>query len=162
MENVIWKPIKGFEDYQISNFGRVKSFKKVNEKILKPGIDGAGYLSVVLSKNKKAKTKTIHQLVACAFLGHKICGHTLVVNHIDFNKLNNNLLNLEIITQRENASKKNIKSSSKYTGVFLCKKSNKWDSGIKINGKKEHLGRFNNELDAHNAYQNKLSQLNNK
>jgi hypothetical protein len=83
----------------------------------------------------------------------------LVVNHKDFNKLNNNLDNLEIITQRQNTNKKHLKSSSQYIGVFWNKQNKKWKSQIRINKKIKYLGYFVNEIDAHNAYQNALTTL---
>jgi hypothetical protein len=101
-----WKTIKGFEDYQISNFGRVKSFKKyhyTNERILKPSRDksGNGYLFVNLCKNGKRKIYCVHRLVLCNF---KLMDNYLdfEVNHIDGNKLNNCIYNLEWCTKSEN------------------------------------------------------------
>jgi hypothetical protein len=163
----IFKDIKGYEGlYQISNLGRVKSLcrvdrigHKVKEKMLKPFIKkDNGYLSVSLCNNGM-KQKNIHQLVSIAFLGHEPDGFSLVVNHIDFDKTNNNVQNLEIITQRENANKKHIKSSSKYVGVCWDKPSNKWMSRIVINGKRKHLGRFSNEIEASEAYQKELKLM---
>ena len=155
----IWKTIEGFEDYEVSNFGRVKSFKCGKEKILTLRIDFHGYYKACLHTDKIPKTMKIHQLVAIAFLDHKTCGHKLVVNHIDFNKLNNHVDNLEIITQRENANQKHLSSSSQYVGVSWIKSRNKWKSAIINNNKKFHLGYFTNEIDASNAYQNKLTQI---
>ena len=68
----------------------------------------------------------------------------------------NKVENLEIVTQRENANKKHIKSSSKYIGVSWKKRDKKWVSSIRINGKKKYLGSFTDELEAHNAYQKAL------
>lgn len=154
----IWKTIEGFEDYQFSNHGRVKSLKFNKEKLLKPLFIKVGYYIVSLSNSKK-QSKFIHQLVATAFLNHKTCGYKLVVNHKDFDKLNNNVDNLEIVTARENTNKKHIKSSSKYTGVSWHKKYNKWWAQINIKGKGYHLGFFLNEIEASEAYQNKLKEL---
>ena len=150
----IWETIKGFEKYKVSTFGRVKSLKFGKEKILKESINAHGYLSVGLN----GKTKKIHQLVAIAFLGHIPCGHKLVVNHIDINKLNNHVSNLEIVTARENCSLKHLKSASQYVGVYWKKDSSKWKAQIQINGKRKHLGHFTNELEASNAYQNALEK----
>lgn len=158
MKNEIWKTIKGFEDYQVSNFGRVKSLKLNKEKILKFGIC-SNYYVVALCKNSKVKTKQVHQLVSIAFLNHTPCGHKLVVNHKDMNKLNNHIDNLEIVTNRENTNLKHIKSSSKYIGVNWHKRDKKWEARILINGKREYLGLYENEYDAHIAYQNKLKEL---
>lgn len=153
----IWKKIIGFEDYKISTLGRVKSFKYGKEKILKLSILTSGYKAVHLSKKNVKNTKKIHQLVAIAFLNHNPCGMKLVVNHKDFNKLNNNVENLEIVTQRENANKKHIKSTSKYVGVFWEKNANKWRSRICLKTGRKDLGLFKNEYDAHLAYQKELN-----
>ncbi len=101
-----WKTIEEFSDYQISNFGRVKSFKNRNgkkERILKPSRDksGNGYLFVNLCKNGKRKICCIHKLILCNFkpinnLNNFEC------NHIDGNKLNNYMDNLEWCTKSEN------------------------------------------------------------
>lgn len=159
MKNEIWKTIEGFEDYQVSNFGRVKSLKRCKELILKQSIDSRGYYIISLCKNSKKPTKSIHQLVAIAFLEHKVCGYKLVVNHKDFNRLNNQVDNLEIISSRENVNQKHLKSTSKYVGVSLHKQTKKWASNIHINGKQYYLGLFNNEYDAHLAYESKLKEI---
>ena len=155
-----WKTIEGFENYQVSNLGNVKSLNyngTKKEKILKPNLDKFGYLRVNLYSNKKMKYFKIHQLVAIEFLNHIPNKITLVVNHKNFIKTDNRLENLEIITSRENSNKKHIKSNSKYVGV--TKHCNKWRSQITINGKLKHLGLFNTEIEASLAYQNKLHSL---
>src|SRR6187455_2588969 len=65
-----WKPVKGFENYQISNFGRVQSFsrKHPNGLILKPKIDRYGYEVVCIGNIEGRKYRTIHRLVALAFI----------------------------------------------------------------------------------------------
>ncbi len=170
-KNEIWKDIFGYEGlYQISNFGNVKSLKRISlmrnkyqfikkEKILKPCLDNVGYYNVNLYKNNFQKTFKIHKLVAIAFLNHTPCGYKLVVNHKNFIKTDNKLENLEIITSRENTNLQHIKSSSKYTGVSWHKNIKKWQSYIKINNKLIYLGVFENEIDAHNEYQNKLKTI---
>jgi hypothetical protein len=158
----IWKPIKGYDGlYEVSNLGRVKSLNYKNtkkEKILIEGIN-RGYCYVNLFKNKISKTKYLHRLVAIAFLNHTPCGMKLVVNHINFIKTDNRVENLEIITHRENTNKKHIKSSSFFVGVSWNNKRKKWLSQIEINRKINFLGYFNNENEAHQAYQNKLLTL---
>jgi len=170
MEKEIWKTIKGYPDYEVSSFGGVKSLGRLilkygkkpflyKERILKPVVISGGYLAVNLYSNGVVKMRTIHQLVAEAFLNHKPNGHKLVVNHINFNKADNRVKNIEIITQRENTNQKHIKSSSKYTGVTWYKTGKKWVAKIHINGKDRHLGYFTNELEASKAYQNKLKEI---
>jgi hypothetical protein len=107
----IWKEIKGYEGlYQVSNLGRVKSLSKVKElyngglyntkdKILTPRISN-GYISVSLHKHNKGITKLIHRLVAEAFIPNP--EGKPQVNHIDGNKTNNILSNLEWNTRSEN------------------------------------------------------------
>ena len=168
----IYKDIKGYEGYyQVSNKGNVKSLKrnmfngkvwwKSKEKTLKGRLTGKGYFSVYLMMDRKGKQLYIHQLVAQAFLGHEPCGHKIVVDHIDNNPLNNNISNIQIISQRENSSK-DRKGTSIYTGVHKCSGGKKWRSIITVNGEQKRLGSFTNEKDASDAYQKELSKINNK
>ena len=165
----IWKEVKGYIDYEVSNLGRVKSLARTihrtngttqtyKQRILKPGLGSCGYLSVNISKNLKMKTKKVHQLVAIAFLNHKPCGFKLVIDHIDNNPLNNELGNLQIITHRENSSK-DRKGLSKHTGVTWFNRDKVWKSQITINGKNKHLGYFKDETKAAEAYQIALNSL---
>lgn len=64
-----WKPIKDYENYMVSNLGRVKRiYKNGKERILKPQKDSCGYLIVSLYKNCKVKSFRIHRLVGFAFV----------------------------------------------------------------------------------------------
>lgn len=168
MEN--WKDVIGYKGvYQVSDLGNVKSLSRIvkfnsglgktKERILKCNNFTGQYSLVSLCKENIKETKFIHILVAIAFLNHKPCGMELVINHIDFNKLNNRADNLEIVTSRVNCNKKHIKSSSKYTGVYWNKNNNKWRSCIKINGKTKHLGCFINQYDAYLAYEEELNKI---
>lgn len=101
----IWKPIKGYEEiYDISNLGNVRSKNYGKYKILKPGIykgkTNRGYSSVSLSKNDYSKTFRIHKLVAEHFL-EKVTNKPCI-NHIDGNKTNNSVNNLEYCSYKEN------------------------------------------------------------
>ena len=90
----IWKDIKGYEgDYQVSSYGRVKSYKNGKEKILKPRLTTRKYLQVHFCKNKIVKNFQVHRLVALAFLPNP--QNFPHINHKDENKMNNNLENLE-------------------------------------------------------------------
>lgn len=147
----IWKTIPNYKDYQVSNLGRVKSLNYRNtkkEKILKLSKNNHGYLSCGLN----CKIFKVHQLVAIAFLNHKPNGFNLVVNHKDFNKTNNNVNNLEIVTMRENTNQKHLKSTSKYIGVSWNKAAKKWKCELTFNKKRKYLGYFENEYEAHLAY----------
>lgn len=157
-----FRDIPGFEGYQISNLGRVKSFKCAKEKILNNSINSNGYYRVGLTKDRKSITKKVHQLVAITFLSHIPNGtQEIIVDHKNNNPLDNRVENLQLITQRENASKDKKNGTSKYTGVTWAKVSNKWASRIKINGKSIHLGYFNTELEAAKYYQNALKSIEN-
>ena len=105
----IWKDIKGYEGlYQVSNLGRVKSLERykvnhnikqlVEEKILKPSL--GRYKKVCLCKNSKYQTLYIHRLVADAFIPNT--NNDPCVNHIDGNKYNNVVNNLEFCTISQN------------------------------------------------------------
>lgn len=95
----IWKDIKDYEGlYQVSNCGNIRSMKR--NIILKPSINHKGYLQVVLYKNNISKTKRIHRLVAENFILN--LQNKPQINHIDGNKRNNNLNNLEWCTNSEN------------------------------------------------------------
>lgn len=91
-------PIKGCPGYAITDDGRVWSFK--TNKYLKQKIDKYGYPCVSMSVNNKNKTKTVHRLVAEAFIPNPANKPT--VNHKDENKLNNRVGNLEWMTVAEN------------------------------------------------------------
>ncbi len=88
-----------YPDYFISKDGEVYSNKTGNLKKLQPGNHGHGYLLVVLRQNGKPYTRTVHRLMAMTFLDFD---PNLDVNHIDGNKLNNKLENLEMCTRSEN------------------------------------------------------------
>lgn len=165
----IFKDIKGYEGlYQVSNFGRVKSFRngghglRKEGKLLKPSLCGhkrRKYLKVGFTKDGKMKTFNVHQLVAMMFLGHTPDGTNKVcVDHRDNNQLNNRVDNLQLVSNRENTSK-DREGTSKYTGVSWYKDRNKWIAQIKIDGKSKHLGYFEDEYEAHLAYQNKLYKI---
>lgn len=96
----VWKYIDGFEDYQISNFGRVKSFKNGKEKILRYRKSSNGYLNIQLFKDGKSRTFKIHRLVANAFIDNP--NNLSEVNHKDGDKTNNIVDNLEWSTRSHN------------------------------------------------------------
>lgn len=166
-----WRDVKGYEGlYQISNYGRVKSlFRKVNckggkfrnvpERIMKTYINSKGYEHLILHKYNTDKTITIHKLIAISFFNCVLINQKLVIDHKDNNKLNNNLWNLQIITNRKNTSKDRKNGTSKYVGVCWYKKYNKWRASIYIKNKQIFLGYFINELDAAKAYQDKLKEI---
>lgn len=98
--NEVWKTINGYEDYQISNLGRVKSLCKNKPIMLKAGRAKSGYFTVCLHKNKQPLTHNIHRLIAEHFIPNP--ENKKYVNHIDGNKENSTLSNLEWVTHAEN------------------------------------------------------------
>lgn len=104
----IWKDIVGYEGlYQVSNLGRVKSLPRFDrkgrfhsEKIKSQVNNGNGYMIVNLKHNGKQQMRTVHRLVAEHFISNDL--ELPEVNHIDGNKSNNIVTNLEWCTRSEN------------------------------------------------------------
>lgn len=150
--------------YQASTFGRIKSFAKfhgIDEIILKPTINKKGYLYTGLTKDKKTKTVKFHIMVAITFIPNHENKPT--VNHIDLNKTNCCVWNLEWATERENTVHYHLttQKTSNYTGVHWHTENKLWIAQIIYLGKRVYLGSFSNELDAANAYQSTLKEINN-
>ncbi|MGG3450231.1 NUMOD4 domain-containing protein [Domibacillus aminovorans] len=94
-----WKDVPGYEGlYKVSESGEILGLKR--NKLLKPYIDMSGYLVYALSKKCKAKHIKAHRIVAIAFVDNPM--KKPQVNHIDGNKLNNHISNLEWVTASEN------------------------------------------------------------
>lgn len=171
MEEEIWKDIPEYEGcYQASNLGRIRSLDRLKE--FKDGrksfmIKGrirtfninkiTGYVTLKLSKQGIRKVEYVHRLVASAFLGEK-SNSKIVVDHINSVKHDNKLINLQIISQRENIIKGNRKKdkSSKYIGVYKTS-DNTWRSSINLSNNPIKLGTFKNEKVAHEIYETALS-----
>ena len=145
MENniEIWRPVVGYEDcYMVSSLGRVKSLgngKSNNSKvkILKPSKNKYGYLKVGLFINGIRKELLIHRLVAQAFIPNT--ENLPEINHIDENKENNCVDNLEWCTTKYNCNYgtrtersriKRLKPILQFTkiGEFV----RKWDSAMQV------------------------------
>lgn len=97
LPNEIWKE---FENYYVSSLGRIRHKGKNN--LLKPSIT-CGYYKIRLSNNGLVKDYMIHQLVYQIFKGN-YDKSKYIVDHIDGNKLNNNINNLRLLTNSENAN----------------------------------------------------------
>jgi len=158
--------------YEASNLGNIKSLDRIIIKsngrkqtvygdILKPYKNKYGYLLVSLRINGVKKTWQVHQIIAITFLGHKPNGNKIVINHINFNKSDNRLSNIELVTHRANLSKREYVGMSKYTGVSikLDGRKKKWLARICVNYNDIRIGYYYTEIEAHLAYQNKLKEL---
>ncbi|API90291.1 hypothetical protein BKP56_07050 [Marinilactibacillus sp. 15R] len=103
----VWQPITGFYN-EVSNLGRVRSVKHkagngkiYKSKILKPVVTNSGYVNVaIINKSEGNITKRLHRVVAEAFIPNP--ENKPEINHIDGNKENNEVSNLEWVTSKEN------------------------------------------------------------
>lgn len=137
-----WKDIEGYEGlYQVSNLGRVKRSKgkyMKSERILRLFINTPGYLQVMLCKNNKCKKFTVHRLVAEAFIpNHE---NKPQVNHIDEDKTNNMVSNLEWMTAKENVNHgtRNERSSKKIKAIDIA--NGEWNDYKSISECARELG----------------------
>ena len=134
--------------YEVSNLGRIRRIRFINgkhnfEKIreCKQTLNTWGYMTVNLSKNGKSNTKRVHRLVAIAFFGES----NLQIDHIDGNKLNNNVNNLEYVTPKENtkrAWKNGLAKNTEYQREIARKvMTERWknNSHRKLNGTKRTI-----------------------
>lgn len=92
----VWAKIKGYPNYEISSLGRIKG----NRGLLRPYSDSRGYLYVGLHRNGEKKVYSVHRLVALHFIDNPLDKEQ--VNHIDGDKTNNTIENLEWVTNQEN------------------------------------------------------------
>ena len=117
LKNEEWKDIEGWENkYQVSNMGRIKSverqvevyspkkngtfIKTFYEKLLKPRRSSNNYQNITLYKDGKTYCYTIHRLVANAFIPN--INNLEEINHMDGDKTNNSIYNLEWISHEDN------------------------------------------------------------
>lgn len=103
MKSEIWADIPGYEGlYQVSSFGQVRSLKRgtTSGRVLSVGRGNGGYQHVSLSKNGVTTTRKVHRLVAEVFLPN--LDNLPEVNHIDPDKDNNSVRNLEWVTRQQN------------------------------------------------------------
>lgn len=98
----IWKIVENFNMYEISNLGRLrKNYKKGTTKILKPDVINGGYLRYTLSKDGKTYRFIAHRMVATHFIQNP--NNYPDINHIDNDRTNNKVENLEWCTPKMNA-----------------------------------------------------------
>ena len=175
----IWKDIPGYEGlYQASNLGRIKGLKRkvstgnngyriIKEQIKKPVLQKSGYYHIALYKNCKRQEFNVHKIILMTFNPVKKNEETSI-DHIDMNKTNNSLNNLEWVTPKENnrrmwdkkppkttlkktlASSKNIqiaieKSKKKVAqyknNKLICVYNSISDAARKLNIQGSHIGK---------------------
>jgi tetratricopeptide (TPR) repeat protein len=160
-----WKDIPDYEGlYQASDLGRIKSLERfiqgnvkriVAEKILNVSLNSNGYPFIGLNKNNNRKRLRVHRIMAMAFLG--LTKDTIgICDHIDNNRQNNKLSNLQIISSRFNNTK-DAKNKTNFNGVK--KTGKKFSANIKLNGKNLSLGTFDSVLEAHKKYEEAFNLL---
>lgn len=179
--NLIWKDIPEFETcYEVSNTGVVRSkarmvasgynaVRSVKAKELKSHKTRDGYLCVYLSYMGIKKRKTLHQLVFAAFNSNFKYGQML--NHIDGNKINNTLGNLEFSNSVHNNTHAYTlptttkQGKSKYRNVSThCDKRNKtlkniYVASVSLDSKRHYIGSFNQEVEAAKAVDTFLDKI---
>jgi hypothetical protein len=138
----IYKTVEGFENYEVSNFGFIRS--KKSGKFLKGCPDKDGYLRINLYKTKiDRRFVFVHRIVALAFIENPESKPQ--VDHIDNNEMNNNVVNLRWASHSENNRNTKLQKNNKsgVKGVCWCQKYKKWRAHIHFNGKNITLGNFN-------------------
>lgn len=91
-----WKEVKGYSDYEVSSEGDIRN--KETKQLITPHKNKNGYYSLKLYREHKPYTRMVHRLVAATFMGES----DLEVNHIDGNKANNRVSNLEYVSRSDN------------------------------------------------------------
>lgn len=147
-----WININGYNgDYKISNLGRVMSYKaNKSGKLMKLSISDTGYYKVNLRLDGKVINNTIHNLVWDHFGKGTRNGFVLVVGHIDGNKLNNRIDNLQLLTHRDSITKGYKNKGLKFTGV--SKNGKGFKAQIHFNGKSRYLGTYKTIEEAFKVY----------
>jgi hypothetical protein len=166
----VWKSIKGYDGiYEVSNMGRVRSYMKKDgwagykvtdtPHLMSTIPNGNGYMYVTLSKGCKRENKYIHRLVAEAFIGDIPQGY--VINHIDYDKANNQVGNLEIVTQRQNVGysrHKMCKPRKRDANAYICYRER--NNVYEVTVRKKYLGKFKTLEEARSARDAYIEEIN--
>ena len=135
----IWKDIKGYPNYQISNLGRIWNCR--TQRMLKPSVTPKGYCQInLVAINGKRKKELVHRLVALTFIENP--NHYPEVNHINHIRNDNRVENLEWVTRKENINKSSLpvkvavyQVDGKYVDTYnsireLCNELNLTESNV--------------------------------
>jgi hypothetical protein len=149
-----FRSIINYPNYSISNLGNVKNNK--TNKILANSLHKSGYFIIGLFKDGKRWNFRINRLVAEAFLDG--FDKQFYIDHIDRNKINNNIKNLRMVTPTQSVLNRGIWGKSKYKGTYFSKTRKDWRSQIRVNKKAISLGNFKTELEGAMAYNNYIEE----
>ena len=134
-----FKTIEGFSKYLVSDNGNIKSIWFNKEIILKPRVGKNGYKYVIMTNDLGKKfSKYNHRLVALIFIDNP--DNKKEVDHIDRDKLNNNVNNLRWANHSENNRNKNAQSNNKSGYSGISKFRNGWRVRITVDNIEKHIG----------------------
>lgn len=140
-----WKVISDFEKYEISNMGNVRNI--ASKLILKPHKRKDSYLTVKLCRKDFTQNKSIHRLVALAFVENANPHKYDIIDHIDRNSLNNCATNLRWCTRQQNCQNWLGRNEGLTKRV-----GNIWEVSVKFENTRMYLGRYNDEEKARQVY----------
>jgi hypothetical protein len=168
---MIWKDVPGYEgNYIISNMGVIKSLRhrhgnRKTPRVVSQSLVGGGkrdqlYLGVNLYKESVLKRLLVHRVIALVFIPNPLGKPH--VNHINLNRLDNSIANLEWVSHRENICHQRQAIIRKPIGIWYSKNrpGKKWVSKVSVNNKTVTIGYFATMEDAAKAYTNFLGQRN--
>lgn len=145
-------------NYYVSNTGVIITKQTSNEKELKSVKQKSGYYTVSLMIDNKAKTFYVHQLVAKAFIGD-FSELNLELDHIDRDKSNNHVDNLQWISKKDNLRNRNVQGQIPLKGVYYNKNSKKYQTQIIIDGKIIYLGSYSTLEIGFDVYSKKYNEV---
>lgn len=159
----VWKDIKYFPNYQVSNLGNVRNKSRGN--ILKPNpvLKKCGYVAwevnITDERDGKQKHGKISRLVATAFLPNP--DNLPVVDHIDRNPENNRLDNLRWYSQSDNNRNTNVRKDNKsgHKGVYWMEAKQKYKAEVCLNKKNIHIGVYKTKEEAIKAREEYIKNL---
>lgn len=146
--------IPGFSQYRIDTDGNI--FGTYRSVILKPRIGNSGYLTINLVRDgdHKPVTTCVHRLLAIVYKENPL--NLKEVNHINKNKLDNRLENLEWVSTEYN---QRHQLYGKKRGVYFSKRNKRYIAHIKVNMKYIYIGSFTDQEEAYEAYKAKYIEI---
>jgi hypothetical protein len=151
INGILFREVKGLSGFFASQCGNIYSVK--GAKILKQSNHSRGYMCIGVydASTQKTRIRLVHRLVAAAWLGYDLHENSRyrVVDHINNDKKDNRVENLQITTQRNNATK-NRTNVTGFPGVKI--RGNRFEAQIRIKNELHHLGSYATPQEAHSRY----------